>query len=64
MAVLPGTFYRNEKEYLSVSEASHRAGLHPFDIYDAIKAGELDVIEVAGCQAVPAEQVEKLKGAK
>lgn len=60
--LLPGTFYRNGDEYLSLSEASRRYGLHPFEVYDAIKAGQLEVIEVAGCQAVSVADMDKLKG--
>ncbi|ERS12328.1 hypothetical protein Q673_01565 [Marinobacter sp. EN3] len=59
MRVLPGSFYRSGKEYLSISEASYRAQAHPFTLYDAIAAEELEVIEVAGCKAISAEDLER-----
>jgi len=62
--VEPGTFYRNGREYLAVSEAAKRLGLHPYDFYDAEKYGGLPLVTVAGCRCIATDDLDKMKGAK
>lgn len=62
--VEPGTFYRNGREYLTISEAARRYGLHPYDLYDAAKDDGLPLVTVAGCKCIAADELEKLQGGK
>ena len=62
--VEPGTFYRNGREYLAISEAALRLGLHPCDFYDAAKYDGLPLHTVAGCNCIAVKDLDKMRGAK
>lgn len=60
--VQPGTFYRDGREYVTLSEASRRLGLHPLDFHDAEAYEGLSLHTVAGCKCIAVDDLDQMKG--
>lgn len=53
----PGSFLRNGREYLALSEVSRTLNLPAHEITDAVSRGDLHVERVSGCKVVELAEV-------
>ncbi|WP_305966892.1 hypothetical protein [Marinobacter salsuginis] len=53
----PGSFLRNGREYLALSEVSRTLNVPAHEVTDAVSLGDLHVERVSGCKVVELAEV-------
>lgn len=48
----PGWFFRNNHQFLALSQVPQALNLTASEVTDAVSRGELEIIRISGCKAV------------
>ncbi|WP_286749002.1 hypothetical protein [Marinobacter sp. UBA2688] len=53
----PGWFFRNNHQFLALSQVPQALNLTASEVTDAVSRGELEIIRISGCKAVALEDL-------
>lgn len=53
----PGLFFRNNHQFLALSQVPLALNLTASEVTDAVSRGELEIIRISGCKAVALEDL-------
>lgn len=53
----PGRFFRNNQQFLALSQVPQALNLTASEVTDSISRGELEITRISGCKAVALEDL-------